>query len=1108
MRFHTNFTKRALTALTPPMLLLGLLVPAAEAQTLWSPLDTKANPNAIVGFDMSVTMRINETCGSCHEGNSVWTQERWYVAKESLKQVAPLFKDLFVWGGFTYQGCGSARIVDRSLPIATDKEQSFENVFANSTGLADRLRNHICVGRPNKERRYPSGADPMNCLTPTPTCSGDAAKFQQIYSSPPTGLVLPGQPTTTSTNCTMSKTPVPPVTSVNPGNLLAGLLATGGYQWPRWGSSPGAISAHLIKEEFCDPLEAELNEVRTALGQCLVAPDDYWDLSFLDGAQADWCNPGQLLNSICAAGSPMEGTCVCDPSSAECFATGAIMSECGIPLTLPPATWQARQVVAVCESYDDQPGRTGAALKAQPDNRLNAGGCRENVAMFFTDGTYGNHTAVRAHAMKALTGGTVASLTIPGTNTYMSADETPQPNMYLFHISSEAAGAANAMQSYISNGTIPTRFRANNQTEMRVAFAEVTNRVMRGTYTGANPGFDRYHSWVAFHTFSVFGRRKSTDHFTIPDDKYLPHPSRVSLYQVDQTGALSAAPICETDWATKAKTPLMYQPTAAVAAGFGLNVDPHRLRLGLPWGYSSNNGYPFLITPETRYRARDIAANAMDRDGDDVPDTHPPVAIGFMNGGTNTRPIIVDAPRDLPPDPSASVAFAQFLTNTAGRERMIYTWSNGYLHAIYGGAVGGGGTRFGVDLAFDYTADANSCREYWRYRPNWVASTANYNFSNIVKTPITTGQLSVREVRLTASVPAAATDFATVLVAAQGKGFGGLVAMNVTNPRAPTLIRDWSLPGGYYASAEPTIYQLPTTGLQPRVGVVMTGGEGGVAALTIQGITTGFGAAYRALPAIAGEDYPTSPVCLDATGKGSISHCYALSRYGRLVRVPVVAGAGFPTLGAPVELTGAGSLDTTDTATSRRFWAAPVAYFDANNNVVLAYGSGNIKNLSTPNGSQNYFYKVVDSSFRRMGTPTVATTADACSPTSGNTSGVMPLDPDEHVVSPAAVAGGVVAFTSYIVGSDGCHAGNAYLRAFNYQTCVDAVSGTGPATVQPIGSGIPTSPTILRGAKAIFTQTSNRAAGASQTVSAGLQMEGNNRLKLRRLYWRPLLRTL
>lgn len=1080
----------------------------AEAQTLWSPLDTKANPNAIVGFDMSVTMRINENCGSCHEGGSVWTQERWYVAKESLKQVAPLFKDLFVWGGFTYQGCGYAKVVDRSPPIATDKEQSYDNVFAPTTGLADRLRNHICIGRPNKERMYPSGAEALNCLTASPNCSGDAAKLQEIYATPPDGLSLPGQPTQTSTNCTMTKTPVPPLPSVNPGVLLAGLLATGGYQWPRWGQGEGGISAHLIKEQLCDPLEAELRQVKNALGQCLVAPDDYWDLSFLDGAQAHWCNGGTLLNSICQAGSPFYGTCACDGSDPNCFASGSITSECGLPLTMPPATWQARQVVAVCESIDDQPGRTGAALKAQPDNRLNADGCRENVAMFFTDGTYGNHTAVRAHAMKALTGGTLGGLTIPGTGTYMSADETPQPNMYLFHISSEAAGAANAMQSFISNGTIPTRFRANNQTEMRIAFAEVTNRVMRGTYAGANPGFDRYHSWVAFHTFSVFGRKKSTDHSSIPDDTYLPHPSRISLYELDQNGSLAASPICETDWATKAKTGLMYQPSTAVANGFGLNVDPHRLRLGLPWSLHTT-GYPFLITPETRLRGRDIVANAMDRDGDDTPDTHPALALGFMTGGTNTRPVIVDAPRDLPPDTGASTAFAQFLANTANRERMIYTWSNGYLHAIYGGARTGGGTRFGVNLNFDYAADANSCREYWRYRPEWVASTANYNFANIVKTPITTGQISVREVRLTGTVPAAATDFATVLVAAQGKGFGGLVAMNVTNPRAPTLIRDWTLPGGYYASSEPTIYQLPTTGAQPRVGVVMTGGEGGVAALTIQGITSGFGAAYAALPAAAGEDYPTSPVCLDATGKGAISHCYALSRFGRLVRVPVVATATFPTLGTPVQLPGAGSLDTTDTATSRRFWAAPVAYFDANNNVVLAYGSGNIKNLSTPNGSQNYFYKVVDSTFRKQGATADATTANACSATSGSTSGVITLAPDEHVVSPAAVAGGVVAFTSYRVGSDGCHAGTAYLRAFNYQTCVDAVAGTGAAQVQDIGSGIPTSPTILRGPKAIFTQTSNRAAGASQTSAAGqLRMEGGDRLKLRRLYWRPLIRTL
>jgi hypothetical protein len=1088
-----------------------LLASSAQAQNLWNPLDTKANPNAIVGFDMSITMRINESCSGCHEGAGISAGERWYVAKESLKQVAPLFKDLFVWGGFTYKGCGSARVVDRSAPIASDKEQSYDNVFAPGTGLADRLSSHICIGRPTKEYLYPGGSAVVNCLTPTALCAGDAAALQNIYTNPPTGLSLPGQPSATSTTCTMTMVPAPPMPSINPGALLGANLATGGYQWPRWSSSPGGISAHMIDEEFCGPMETQLTAVRNALAQCLVDPDAYWDLSFLSGGRGSWCNGGQLLNSICQPGSPFFGTCACDATSPACFSSGTIMSECGLPLTLPPATWQARQVVGVCESIDETSGRTGAALRAQPDNRLNAGGCRENVAMFFTDGTYGNHTAVQAHAMKALTGGTVSGITVPAVGTYMSADEVPQPNMYVFHISSEAAGAANTMQSFLSNGAIPNRFRANSQTEMRIAFAEVTNRVMHGTYTGATPGLDRYESWVAFHNFSVFGRKKAADHASVPDDKYLPHPSRISLHRMDANGVLESAPFCETDWASIAKTGLMHQPSSAVAAGFGLNVATHRDKLGLPWGLDPT-GRAFLnYAGDVRYRAHEVAGGALDRDGDDVYDTHPPLTLGFMNGGTSTRPVIVDAPRELPSGGAASTAFNTYLANNRTRERIVYTWSNGYLHAFYGGRQSAGAPRFGVNLQYQYVPDADSCREYWRYRPTWVPSTPDYTYSNLVKVPLTTGQIAVREVQLAASATPSASDYATVLVGAQGKGYRGLIAMNVTNPQAPTVLRDWTLPAGYFASSEPTIYQLPTTGTQPKVAVVMTGGEDGTAGLVMAGINggPGFGLATRALPANAGEDYPTSPVCLDATGKGGISHCYAVSRWGRLVRVSVQSTAGFPTFGPAVDLSsGAGSLDLTSTATSRRYWAAPVAYFDANNNVVIAYGSGNIKNLTTPNSSQNYFYKVVDRTFRKASGVNDATTSNSCSPTSGSISGVIALDLDEHVVSPAVVAKGVVAFTTYRVGASACNAGNAYLRAFNYQTCVDAFAGTGAPAAKDIGTGIPTSPTILRGSQAVFTQTSARTGAAARTTASIVQTEGGQRLRLRRLYWRPTIRTL
>src|SRR5687768_6198619 len=97
---------------------IGILLTAggstALADTFVNPLDTVPKPNVVIGFDHSVTMGIQRDCTNCHAPGDPLT--RLEVAKQDILQTLPLFKDYFVFGGFTYKGCNYAEITSSYLP--------------------------------------------------------------------------------------------------------------------------------------------------------------------------------------------------------------------------------------------------------------------------------------------------------------------------------------------------------------------------------------------------------------------------------------------------------------------------------------------------------------------------------------------------------------------------------------------------------------------------------------------------------------------------------------------------------------------------------------------------------------------------------------------------------------------------------------------------------------------------------------------------------------------------------------------------------------------------------------------------------------------------------
>ncbi|MCC7385938.1 MAG: hypothetical protein IT384_29080 [Deltaproteobacteria bacterium] len=1034
-------------------MIAAVLTASHEARAqLWNPLDTKPKPNMLVAFDTSVTMAIKSDCSGCHRQGAA-PPYRLDEAKEDIRAVMPLFEDLFAYGGYLYRGCGVAHVVpgSRCYPDPNNLEASFDcvdNMIA-SAGFCG-----------SSENRLPGTA--QSCITPF--CAQDAAILGRVLTTPRliSGLTPPPPPAFATATCDRATSPV---STIDVPALLA--AASPRISWPQW---EGTVFADDAQQFLCEPLLGAVGAVWRRVEECLVDPYAFWPgiTGWLGSASS--CNPEAVAATVCTATtSPFVGTCVCGDQSEGCT-IGQAQSACGVALR-----FKARQQIGICESYN--PETFQAHFRAQPDNRVNTGGCRENVALYFTDGFYGNNRMIRSEVSRA-----------DHDHAFTPLGQEDLRNRFVFRVADAGnRDHANTLQLQVSNHTSTAAYSATNRGAMTESFAVVVNRVFRGVYSGASATFDRYSQRVAFHLFTVPAGAGSTG------ERYLGRPSRIAWHAVDpDTGAIDPAPIFETDWASVAGP-----PRVGVLGGTDTTY--------LGPGGRFRNGVP---------RIQEVAASTIDRTGDGVPDAHPRLRWGHMLGGASTQPVIVEAPREIPSGPTAGV-FASFMNQPAvrNRPRVIYVLSNGYLHAFHAGVRRESPpvTAGEVALAFDYIENAESGRELWRYKPpytGWLDTTrvgdrATYVYNDVTQQPILNGQIVVREMKVANANSAA--DFQTLLAFSQGKNGRGYAVLDVTDPmRLPVVRRIWVLPDpSDRASQEPMLYALPA-GDSGRVktSVIVTGGLGGTRTIYRYDVI-GSEAESAELPGDGAESYPTEPICFDVTGRGYVTHCYVLSSVGRLARVEIAPDGSFGTTSditpaAPQSPIGGG----------RVFHTRPVVFFGGDGAVNLVFGSGDATDLTHNTGSQEYVFKVKDERFTRAIPPATGTSAQVCGPDpSGNRDGSIALAPGERLVSPPIVAKGVVAFTTFTPGAAAaCGSGSARLYAFNYERCTDAFDSTQrrPSPVS-LGGGIPTSPVLLRASERIAVMTSAEPAAAR--ISRPVQTSGGRLMRLRRLFWRPHVNT-
>ncbi len=1040
---------------------LSLFSLPARAQFA-DPLASKPKPNMVVAFDTSVTMGITSNCSGCHR-DSPWITSRLQDAKVQISNTLPLFKDLFVFGGLRYEGCGSAHVAQWVIPNMANLPGSFAAVQGMIAGAWE------CG---SSERSLPGGSA-GNCITPTMGCASDVPILQGLANGTMSvpGLTLPVPPVASSTLCgTVARLGQTP----NMVNYLGTQLI--GVSWPRFGAG---VTAADVDAQVCLPLETALIATRNELASCLLGPTAYWNLQgFLAGGRASWCNAGTIAANICAGASPFVGTCVCDDTDFMCqIAAGIPMSECGTPLD-----WKARQQVGVCATYATNWGgvpQMGAFFDSQPDN-VRLGGCRENVAVFFTDGAYGSTAGVAAEA---------ASAWVP---TYNSVTAGGSSNMFTFHISNFFGGEAAVMAAALGNPL----YNAQDANSMLDSFSRIVNRVYHGDYSSANMTVDRFGTRAVFHRFKVPSGVGAGANDT--GERYLGRPSKLSMYALDAAGAVVGAPIFETDWATRVGAPLN-----GAAWGYLCSAgDPTAAPQGGP-GTSCN-----MTAAEEALFGNGVGLNTTFRNG--VNRNTPAFAIdgysrkwGNMLGGSSTQPVIVDAPREVPSGSTLDLNWQNFLNDATvkGRPRMIYVMSNGFLHGIHGGdRVNGAPTIAvaGINQKLRYNYDDNPAttqagKEMFRFFVKTYPTTTDWALNDVVPRPVTTGQIVVKEMHISnAGTPL--QRFATVLALAQGKDGRGYATLNVTDPTRPTLMAEWvPVGGGTTASNEPMMYQFPPVAGAPMPVLVVTDGLNGTQhSLYAYDIRNGSVVTSISLPAGM---YPTEPVCLDATGAGTITQCYVLSYTGNMVRVDVTAGSAF---------VNAVTVNSDAVGGGRVFLTRPVGFFGPDGAINLAFGSGLSTDLTSPDSGSNGLFKLIDNT-NRTAAGTV-TSANAC--TIGNVPGAGFINIGaERIIAPPVISKGVVAFTTYTAAvGNSCGSGTAKLYAMDYAKCTDAFDPTRtlPPAAVPIPPGIPSSPVILRGKAAVLTQASdgNSALPASQS-NANAQMRGGTMTPFRALYWRP-----
>lgn len=1080
----------------------------------------------IIAFDVSVTMQIAPGCSpdGCHSmwsgrdgwaaqgapwgpapsfNGNAWPGVRLYSATGELLSTLKAYKDDFVFGGFRYDTCGpggsvlghsasstqfegAAEITYMTPPDLARPWASFDKVLdmvqdirdQDDSGPVGPTGYQVCE---RAEGMFPSG-DLSNRVCVTPYCAGDDAWYRsaalQLATGGIPGIALPNFPTAPVTiACDKAGAPTP---VLDPVAVLAASLKEQSQ------SSVGLFAIHGSGQvadfdayRMCYFIPGALSTLDAALSACTTSPPPY--------TAGYSCDINTIAANICAANPLTAGTCLCEPNQAGCLGGGN--DPCGLPWQ-----WRSTQQLAICAAYATAataPGPStsiGQALLAQPDNVVN-GQCRENAVLFFTDGSHANSPGVAPEASRAVdpAGPLFGGFRSPPY--YSPADKAS--NAFVFRVLAQAGGHFDPDGFAMALGQ-PAALPATDEAALNASFARVANRLKQGVYFSGNEAIDTYGTRSAQTSYMVPGGAPS-----YPDDTYLGRPTHLSWWKTDPKTGLRAgsAPICETDWASRAG----YSYHLLTAAGStGLPPPEVEAALGPPLkGETWADGAPILAAVPD-----DGTIDRGDGLGKPVnPGQSRGFVFGYMLNGDATEPVIVGAPRDLAT--GHDEAFSSFELGNARRDRMIYTMAGGYLFGFNGGrykALSPPQDVDGVGVMETYTYDDSgptACTEVFRYLPSWVEDAirtdplaAVGSYLNLVRPQgYTNGQIVVREARVDDT--GTPLDYATVLVMTQGAAGPNMAALDVTDPSNPAVLGgsagEWSLPDGNTTSAEPEVYPFPAivgghAGAQTVV--VMPGGDGGTNNLYVYSLRRS-GVSLSSQAALPPGNYPSSAVCFDGSGRGTTTDCVVLSDSGVLVRVPV---RGDGTLGAPVNLYAqyAGVLGSY--LTNEKFYTHPAVYFTPEGGVAYVFGSGDPKNIDKAPTVPNRVYKVVDG-YTHHG---LADASAVCSDASGpGKSGVISLStPAEMVVSPPIVARGVVAFTTYAPPSTACAKGQSYAYAMNFETCKDAADPRHdrPQAV-PIGAGIAMSPTFQRSSDTVLLQTSagTRAPLHVTGIGAGIQ---------------------
>ncbi|MEQ8280863.1 MAG: hypothetical protein RMA76_35810 [Deltaproteobacteria bacterium] len=1087
---------------------VGIGWPAVGSAQLYQPLDTVPKPNLVVGFDTSVTMRINSGCTSCH-----WsTTSRLDEAKADILTTLPIFDPYFDYGYFEYRGCGTAHTQNHVQPRG-DGTSNLGTIMGLIGGAS------ACN---SKERRLP-GVAAGTCLTPGclatdfPVLNAMATNQLNGFNpfSPFIHMGCAFNPTSVGNPCQSGGTDVDETVtlqavgtgagglgcfhhtnfgSTNTCNLAgaqaAFIASLATFNWPRW--EPSSMDPNRVRVEFCNPMRNAAQAAWAALQSCFASfGESVPQITNGDVMSAinsnTFCDHNQIAATGCQPGSPLFNTCVCDDTIPGCE-IGAGVSACNTTLT-----WKARQQVAVCELRRDTGGNSTFYdfYQSQPDNVVNAG-CRENAGLLFTDG-YMGHTP-----------GTIveSALALPH---YISSN--PIGNLAVFRISSVFASSANTMMGALTNGVLGTAYDATNLGNMQEAFASLLNRMYQGNYTGAAMTMDTYGNVAVTTSFSVPGYRG----FSQPTDTYLGWPQRVAMHSVNPTTGAIGPALWESDWSSKASSQL-----GCYSQFYGPSQTP--ITNG-SW-ITANRGPDDAFSNGVN-RSVNVAGGTFERDN--FGGTNPAaLRFGRMYGTATTRPVIVErGSSDV--GGLRSALYRAHLTAIQNRPRMIYTMGGGYVYAIHGGDAQ---ITASNQQRITYNAvSANAGREVFRYSPEFVDQGRGYspsgtynpganstgnvisydpNVNPIVPQPMTTGQLTAREVLIDVQNNNQPV-FRTILVGAQGGAGRGFFAMDVTDPCTPDVLAEWALPNGS-ATNEPMIYEFPRDPLAPaptngvseyfsQPAVVVTDGLGSTAPrIYAFNPATGGILSARALP--GGTDYPTEPVCVDVVGNGYVTHCYVVAQNGTLVRVGIDGTTGQFT--SSTDITPA-TVDRSQTYSTR-----PAVFFGVDGAVNVLYGSGDFANLNNPAGG-NAVYKAIDTDSRLASISTAPADATRACDNALVPNGVLNIG-TERVLAPPMITKGVVAWTTYEPGTNGCIAGQGRLYAMDFATCRDAIDPT-PATPQApagqgVGDGIPTAPVLHSKSASLVASTSVVVEGSQATTVNNVRTKGLQAPAVRRLYWK------